>query len=115
MKVLKDLKLSKRRKAELVKFLRKLRDELGVEEVYLFGSRVYGTPLEESDLDMLVVSEEFGKRSFLENMELLSRLWDGSFTLEMFPYTPSQIKSYRDRKVVIAEALNKGIKIELKK
>ena len=110
---LKGVKLSERRKRELVRFLKRLKRELGVVEVYIFGSRAYGNPLLESDLDMIVVSEEFGKRSFIENMELLSRMWDGSFTVEMFPYTPEQLRKYAERKTVVSEALKKGIRIRL--
>ena len=110
---LKGVKLSERRKRELVRFLKRLKRELGAVEVYIFGSRAYGTPLLESDLDMIVVSEEFGKRDFVENMELLSRMWDGSFSIEMFPYTPEQIEKYAEKKTVISEALKKGIRIRL--
>jgi predicted nucleotidyltransferase len=110
---LKRVKLSERRKRELARFLKRLKRELGVVEVYIFGSRAYGTPLLESDLDMIVVSEEFGKRSFIENMELLSRMWDGSFTVEMFPYTPEQLRRYAERKTVVSEALKKGIRVRL--
>jgi len=110
---LKGVKLSERRKRELVRFLKRLKRELGAVEVYIFGSRAYGTPLLESDLDMIVVSEEFGRRDFVENMELLSRMWDGSFSIEMFPYTPEQIEKYAEKKTVISEALKKGIRIRL--
>ncbi|MEM2385229.1 MAG: nucleotidyltransferase domain-containing protein [Candidatus Bathyarchaeia archaeon] len=109
------VKLSRRQKRELLAFIKRLREELEASEVYLFGSRVYGVPLKDSDLDMIVVSEKFKERSFIENMELLSRLWDGSFTIEMFPYTLEQIKKYNGRKVIITEALEKGIKIDLTK
>jgi len=109
------VRLSKKQKRELLAFLKRLKDELDVSEVYLFGSRVYGTPLADSDLDMVVVSEKFRERSFIENMELLSRLWDGSFTLEMFPYTPEQLERYKGRKVVVTEALEKGVKLDLRK
>jgi len=110
---LKGVKLSERRKRELARFLKRLKRELGVVEVYIFGSRAYGNPLLESDLDMILVSEVFGKRSFIENMELLSKMWDGSFTVEMFPYTPEQLRRYAERKTVVSEALRKGIRIRL--
>jgi predicted nucleotidyltransferase len=110
---LKGFKLSERRKRELARFLKRLKRELGVVEVYIFGSRAYGNPLLESDLDMIVVSEVFGKRSFIENMELLSRMWNGSFTVEMFPYTPEQLRRYAERKTVVSEALKRGIRIRL--
>ncbi|MEM0078940.1 MAG: nucleotidyltransferase domain-containing protein [Nitrososphaerota archaeon] len=110
---LEKVRLSSRQKRELISFLKHLKKELKVREVYLFGSRVYGVPLRDSDLDILVVSEEFSKHSFIENMEALSRLWNGSFTLEAFPYTPEQIEKYKGRKTVVTEALEKGVRIEL--
>jgi predicted nucleotidyltransferase len=113
MRELDNVKLSKKQKRELISFLRKLKRVLNVSEVYLFGSRVYGTPLEESDLDMIVVSDEFKKRGFIENIILLNTLWDGSFTLEMFPYIPEQIRMFYGRKVTVTEALDKGIRIKL--
>lgn len=94
-------------------FLKLLKRELKVKEVYLFGSRVYGTPLKDSDLDMLIISEEFEKYSFIERMLLLSKLWDSPFTLEMFPYTPKEVEIYKGRKVVVTEALERGIRIGL--
>lgn len=110
---LEKVRLSNKQKRELISFLKNLKKELGVREVYLFGSRVHGVPLKDSDLDMIVVSEEFSKRSFIENMELVNRLWNGSFTLEIFPYTPEQIEKYKGRKTIITEALEKGVRIEL--
>jgi len=108
-----NVKLSKKQKSALASFLRRLKKILNVSEVYLFGSRVYGTPLVDSDLDMIVVSEEFKKRSFIENMILLNMLWDGPFSLEMFPYTREELKKYYGRKTIITEALEKGVRIKL--
>ncbi|MCX8204645.1 MAG: nucleotidyltransferase domain-containing protein [Candidatus Nezhaarchaeota archaeon] len=109
------VKLSKRQRKELLAFLRQLRERLDVSEVYFFGSRVYGAPLKDSDLDMVVVSERFRGRNFVENVELLNKLWNGSFTIEMFPYTPEQLKEYYGRKVVVTEALERGVKIDLRR
>jgi len=108
-----NVKLSKKQKRELASFLRRLKKVLNVSEVYLFGSRVYGTPLVDSDLDMIVVSDEFRKRGFIENMILLSMLWDGSFSLEMFPYTEEELKKFYGKKTIVTEALEKGVRIKL--
>ena len=108
-----NVKLPKKQKRELASFLRRLKKVLNVSEVYLFGSRVSGTPLIDSDLDMIVVSEEFKKHSFIENMIILSMLWDGSFSLEMFPYTEEELKKFYCRKTIVTEALEKGVGIRL--
>ena len=108
-----NVRLSKKQKRELASFLGRLKKVLNVSEVYLFGSRVYGTPLVDSDLDMVVVSDEFGKRSFIENMILLSMLWDGSFSIEMFPYTGEELKKFYGRKTIVTEALDRGVRVKL--
>ena len=108
-----NVRLSKKQKRELASFLRRLKKVLNVSEVYLFGSRVYGIPLVDSDLDMIVVSEEFRKHSFIENMILLNMLWDGSFSLEMFPYTGEELRKFYGRRTIVTEALEKGVRIKL--
>jgi predicted nucleotidyltransferase len=113
-KELEKVKISKREKKELVKLLKKLKDELKVEEVHIFGSRVYGTPLKESDIDILIISEEFKNKSFIENMIRVNKMLDGNLDIEIFPYTREDIIRYKGKKVVITEALEKGLKIELK-
>jgi Nucleotidyltransferase domain. len=113
-KELEKVKVSKKEKKELVKLLKKLKDELKVEEVHIFGSRVYGTPLKESDIDILIISEEFKNKSFIENMIRVNKMLDGNLDIEIFPYTREDIIKYKGKKVVITEALEKGLKIELK-
>lgn len=81
---------------------------MDVEEVIFFGSRVYGIPLQESDLDMIVVSKRFRNMPFIERLELLSMMWDGEYVLEQFPYTPEELEKYREKKVVVHEALGKA-------
>jgi predicted nucleotidyltransferase len=39
--------------------------------VIIFGSRVSGTPIAESDIDVVVISNYFAKISFLKRMPLL--------------------------------------------
>jgi Nucleotidyltransferase domain. len=113
-KELEKVKVSKKEKKELVKLLKKLKDELKVEEVHIFGSRVYGTPLKESDIDILIISEEFKNKSFIENMIRVNKMLDGNLDIEIFPYTREDIIKYKGKKVLITEALEKGLKIELK-
>ncbi len=113
-KELEKVKVSKKDKKELVKLLKKLKDELKVEEVHIFGSRVYGTPLKESDIDILIISEEFKNKSFIENMIRVNKMLDGNLDIEIFPYTREDIIKYKGKKVLITEALEKGLKIELK-
>jgi len=79
--------------------LKKLKDELKVEEVHIFGSRVYGTPLKESDIDILIISEEFKNKSFIENMIRVNKMLDGNLDIEIFPYTREDIIKYKGKRL----------------
>jgi len=54
---LESLNLSTRIKSYLLTILEALKDEATIRAVYLFGSYAYGTPTDESDLDIAVISE----------------------------------------------------------
>jgi len=111
---LEKIEISKRKKKEIAKLLNKLKKELKVEEAYIFGSRVYGNPLRESDIDILIVSDEFKNKGFIENMIRVSMLLDGNLDVEIFPYTREDLIKYKGKKIVITEALEKGMRIMLK-
>jgi predicted nucleotidyltransferase len=111
---LEKIEISKRKKKEIAKLLNKLKKELKVEEAYIFGSRVYGNPLRESDIDILIVSDEFKNKGFIENMIRVSMLLDGNLDVEIFPYTREDLIKYKGKKIVITEALEKGMRIVLK-
>jgi predicted nucleotidyltransferase len=111
---LEKIEISKRKKKEIAKLLNKLKKELKVEEAYIFGSRVYGNPLRESDIDILIVSDEFKNKGFVENMIRVSMLLDGNLDVEIFPYTREDLIKYKGKKIVITEALEKGMRIVLK-
>ena len=44
----------------------------------------------------------------------VNKMLDGNLDIEIFPYTREDIIKYKGKKVVITEALEKGLKIELK-
>jgi predicted nucleotidyltransferase len=111
---LEKIEISKRKKKEIAKLLNKLKKELKVEEAYIFGSRVYGNPLRESDIDILIVSDKFKNKGFIENMIRVSMLLDGNLDVEIFPYTREDLIKYKGKKIVITEALEKGMRIVLK-
>jgi len=111
---LEKIEISKRKKKEIAKLLNKLKKELKVEEAYIFGSRVYGNPLRESDIDILIVSDEFKNKGFIENMIRVSMLLVGNLDVEIFPYSREDLIKYKGKKIVITEALEKGMRIVLK-
>lgn len=43
-------------------YVKRLRDTMSIESVWLFGSRIRGDATEESDLDVAVVSDDYDKQ-----------------------------------------------------
>jgi predicted nucleotidyltransferase len=77
------------------------------ERVILFGSRAYGIPREDSDIDLLVVMK-FEGRPFRKALEILSAI-DFRKPLDLLVKTPDEIeKRYKMGDTVVSEALDNG-------
>lgn len=54
------------------RYIRELKEMgISVEKVVLFGSYAKGMPREDSDIDFLVVSRDFGNKNIRERLEML--------------------------------------------
>ena len=74
-------------------FIRKLADEIPVEEVILFGSYARGNAKKYSDIDLAIISYWFRGRSYIENMQYLSRCAVSYNSLiEALPFTGEEYK-----------------------
>lgn len=63
--------MDKKQIAEIVKFFKqRLKKKLHSPEVILFGSYADGTPHQDSDIDLLVVSPEFERKTIFERADL---------------------------------------------
>lgn len=56
-----------------------------VEQVYLYGSYAYGEPKHESDIDIAVVSPDFGKDRYEEGKLLRQIAWRINSRIEPIP------------------------------
>jgi len=71
--------------------------EYGVEKAYIFGSTAKGNRLEESDVDLIIVSKAFRGMSQLERLYLLHKLWKHPIDLQVLAYTPEEYKEASQR------------------
>ena len=97
-------------------FLEKLRAHYKPEAVYLWGSRVYGSPKEYSDLDMIVVSDRFKGVRFVDRALLfvkeLGLLRDAEINaVDPICYTPEEFEKKKKQVCIIQEALKKGVRV----
>lgn len=88
--------------------------DITLESVYLFGSKAEGTATEESDTDLLVVSEEFNGIEIPLRSEGFRENWsyEEYGMLDILCYTPSEFEERREKGVSpIREAVEEGVEL----
>ena len=98
-----------------MRYLPRIRKAFAPEEVWAFGSRVRGDAMEESDLDVLIVSRKFEgipwpNRSAV--VFLAARIRD---SLEILCYTPSEFQEKRQEIGIVQAAVEEGRRLFPKK
>ncbi|MEM2995312.1 MAG: nucleotidyltransferase domain-containing protein [Candidatus Bathyarchaeia archaeon] len=93
---------------EVKRYLKSLPFE--IDFAILFGSTVYGERLRDSDIDLIVVSDEFENMPFEKRILILQKFWKHNVMLEAFGFTPKEFESLKDKSIVLQEAVEKGKK-----
>ncbi len=85
-----------------------------IERVYLFGSYARGDYLENSDVDLIIVSSSFRGMRFLDRLDLVYRVeWklDISPWIEVIPLTPEEFEEKKKHSIVVRDAMKYWIEI----
>ena len=98
------------------KYLDKIKKAYEPQQIWLWGSRAYGTPHEYSDIDLIVVSKSFANERFIQRMPSFLRklglVTDTSVeVLDVLCYTPEEFERKKNQISIVREAVNKGIRI----
>ncbi len=88
-----------------------LKRKFGPERIILFGSRARGDNLEDSDIDLLVVSEKFKNIDFRDRLIQAYGLWDKKEDLEQLCYTPEEFEVKKKQIGIVQQAVKEGIKL----
>jgi len=81
--------------------------EFDPEKIILFGSYAYGTPREDSDVDLLVILP-FAGTGFRKSLEILNRL-DAPFDIDLIARRPEEAdRSYSEGDPLVRDALDRG-------
>jgi predicted nucleotidyltransferase len=86
-----------------------------IEKVIIFGSRVRGDYLMDSDLDLIVVSKDFEGIKFTDRITEVSQcldLWQGEYPIEILCYTPSEFERKKNQIGMVRDAVEYGILID---
>ena len=109
--------ISKETAKTLKKALKKLTKEFSPCEIYLYGSYAKNTWLKTSDLDLIIISEKFQEKPFLQRLDLVNQIsWKLGEKphLEIIPLTPKEFKEKLENSTLIRDTSKHWIKLHPK-
>ena len=98
------LELPERVRRALEELLERAQEVLGDFEVYLFGSYARGDWIEDSDIDLVVVSPAFRGRGLGERYRILRELLPPDVSVDILAYTPEEFRRALERSSILREA-----------
>ncbi len=101
--------------SKLIKSLKEFKDiicqKYDIKEVILFGSQVSGTADKDSDVDLIVVGDEFQNKSPLKRPFELYLEWTMDYPVDFLCYTPEEFEEKRNEISIVRHAIREGIAI----
>lgn len=95
--------------AQVKMFLEKVQRDFRIKRAILFGSRVRGDYLKHSDIDLILVSDDFEGVSFPDRSSKMYPYWKGDFPLEVLCYTVKEFEKKKEMIGLVQDALKEGI------
>ncbi len=96
---------------EIERLIKRLKKNIRLDRVILFGSRSRGDWLQDSDVDLLLVSPDFKGIHFTKRAESILRLWDGKTRPEPICLTPEEYQERKEKITVVREAARHGVTV----
>src|SRR5436309_6864452 len=88
------------------RFARQIAERFHPEKIILFGSYAYGTPHNESDVDLMVIMPAYNVINMAIRIDLAFERW---FSLDLHVRTPKQIEQgLKDNDWFLREVVEKG-------
>ncbi len=96
---------------ELKRFKIKTSADIPIQKLILFGSRATDKAKEDSDVDLILISEKFKRLNFIKRAAKMYDYWDLNLPVDFLCYTPKEFEKLRKQVSIVSEALKKGIEI----
>jgi predicted nucleotidyltransferase len=81
------------------------------ESIYLFGSYAWGTPTEDSDLDLLIVVDESNEKSFKRPLAAYDALFGMNIAKDIIVYTKQEFDTISKNKTTLGFKIKKDGKL----
>ena len=101
----------KRQDERLREFIGRVKEKFKPEKVLLFGSRARGKHLDDSDYDILIVSERFRDQEFKERIIEVYGLIDKPLNVEILCYTPEEFERRSKELCIVKKAAEEGVPV----
>lgn len=92
-------------------YLKVLSQDIDLNGVLLFGSYAYGTPNKNSDVDLVIISNDFANKSFDDRLDWLTLKRDGvadNIAMDVIGYTPFEFRNIEKKSAIMAMAKRNG-------
>lgn len=101
--------------SKLVKALKGFKEMIcqkyDIKEMILFGSQVSGEANENSDIDLIVVGDEFEGENPLKRPVVLYLEWTMDYPVDFLCYTPEEFEEKRKEISIVRHAIKEGVVI----
>ncbi len=82
-----------------------------IRRAILTGSWATGDYMEDSDVDIMIVSDDFARMSLAERPQYLQREWKSRIPLEAFGYTESEFRNLSRKSTCVRDAIRHGVSL----
>ncbi len=104
-------KLPEEAEETIARFKKRLIRRYPDAQAYLFGSYARGTWLEDSDLDVIIVSDRFSGQTFAKRVQAVRQLAPKEKSFEILAYTPPEFREAQRRSIVVQDARRYWLRI----
>ncbi len=97
---------------QLGEYRKMINKEIPISKMILFGSRAWGKPHRDSDIDIIVVSPVFKDVRRLDRGVDLHLKWNLHYPVDILCYTPEEFKKKKKFVGIVQQAVKEGIEIK---
>ena len=109
------VKVSNQAKQIAEKYVGGLKSRIKIKKALLFGSAARGKLNKNSDIDIIIISNEFKKMNLIKRLVFLSRLRSEEFLerpMDILGYTPEEFRKLSQISSMFSDANKEGIEIK---
>src|SRR3989344_3944281 len=87
------------------KFIGRLSKEFNIKKVILFGSQARGDVSKNSDIDLIIVSDDFKTMKSFERSSAMYKYWDALIPKDFICYTQKEFEYLKKRISLVSESI----------